>query len=99
MRRRYLLAYDVSDKRRPSRCARIANRFGWAVQYYVKVCDLFLGEVELLLHALEEVLAQREDRAILLELGEAGRPSRRRQLFWLGDRPAALLDKKPFQVV
>ncbi|MCK4176171.1 CRISPR-associated endonuclease Cas2 [Aciditerrimonas ferrireducens] len=89
----------MRDQKRLSRCTRIANRFGWAVQYSVFVCDLSPGEVDMLLHALGEVLAKREDRLILLELGEAGSLRRRRQLFWLGERPAALLDEKPPQVV
>lgn len=69
MRRRFLVAYDVSDAKRLRRVFRMMNGFGDAVQYSVFLCDLGDAERELLRERLSQLLHLREDRAMIVDLG------------------------------
>jgi len=99
MRRRYVLAYDVRDQKRLAKCARVARRYGDCLQYSIFVCDLSQGEIVKLLDELDAVINQREDRVVLIEVGEASGRRLRRRLTWLGERPGALLDDPRSQIV
>ncbi len=72
MRRRYLVAYDVSDAKRLRQTFRVLHGFGNAVQYSVFLCDLSTVERQLLREQLTVILNMREDRALILDLGEVG---------------------------
>ena len=71
MRRRYLVACDVSDPKRLRRTFRVLHGFGNAVQYSVFVCDLSGVERQLLRAKLTELLNLNEDRALIVDLGES----------------------------
>ncbi len=78
MRTRYLLCYDVSDDVRLRRTAKIAEAFGYRIQYSVFVCDLSDVERTRLERKLANVLDLGADRALLVDLGPPGSASRRR---------------------
>lgn len=71
-RTRYLLAYDISDPRRLRRVHEVAKTYGYALQYSVFVCDLDDVELVKLERALSEVIAHREDRISVFDLGPPG---------------------------
>lgn len=72
MRRRYLVAYDVSNEKRLRRVFRLMHGFGEPVQYSVFLCDLSSIEVHLLKEKLTGVMNQREDRVLIVDLGRSG---------------------------
>ena len=72
MRRRYLVTYDVSDPKRLKRTFRAMHGFGSAVQYSVFVCSLGRVERQLLTEKLCQILNLKEDRAMIVDLGEDG---------------------------
>jgi len=98
MRRRYLLSYDIRDQRRLRKARRIANHFGSGIQYSVFVCDLSEAERIRLLHELADVIHQRLDSVVLVDLGPAQAVSPKR-LSWFGPRPTVLLEGRPDQVI
>lgn len=69
MRRRYLVAYDVSDAGRLRRTFRVMNGFGDAVQYSVFVCDLSDVERQLMRERLSAVINLKLDRVLIVDLG------------------------------
>jgi CRISPR-associated protein Cas2 len=71
MRRRYLVAYDITDPKRLQRTFRALHGFGNAVQYSVFLCTLAPAERQLLRERLNALLNLREDRAMIIDLGEA----------------------------
>jgi CRISPR-associated protein Cas2 len=72
MRRRYLVSYDVSDAKRLRQAFRAMHGFGNAIQYSVFLCDLSAVERQLMRERLMDVPNLREDRALIVDLGEAG---------------------------
>jgi CRISPR-associated protein Cas2 len=78
MRTRYLLCYDVRDDGRLRRTAKVAEAFGYRLQYSVFICDLSEAERTRLEARLRRVLDLSEDRAILIDLGLPGRTTARR---------------------
>lgn len=78
MRRRYLVAYDVSEKKRLHRAHRTLLGFGDPLQYSVFVCDLSDQERALLLDAITGVVSVAEDRVMFVDLGPARRRGRHR---------------------
>lgn len=82
MRTRYLLCYDVRNDRRLRRTAKVAETWGYRLQYSVFICDLSDVERARLERELRDVLALSVDRAVLIDLGPPGRSSARR-LHWL----------------
>ena len=72
MRRHYLVAYDVADDKRRTAVFKIMMGHGDHVQYSVFLCQLNDVELERLKGRLRKVLNQRDDQAILLNLGPAG---------------------------
>lgn len=69
MRRRYLVAYDVSDAGRLRRTFRVMNGFGDAVQYSVFVCDLSDVERQLMRERLSAVINLKLNRVLIVDLG------------------------------
>lgn len=97
MRTRYLLCYDVRDDRRLRRTAKVAEAWGYRLQYSVFVCDLSDVERASLERSLRNVLDLAADRAVLVDLGASGRSSARR-LHWLST-PVRLHDSGEATIV
>jgi CRISPR-associated protein Cas2 len=72
MRRRYLVTYDVSDAKRLRRTYRVMHGFGEPVQYSVFMCDLSKVERQMMRERLTTLLNLREDRVLIIDLGEVG---------------------------
>ena len=68
-RTRYLLAYDISDPRRLRRVHTVAKTYGYPLQYSLFVCDLDDVELVKLERDLSAVIAHREDRISVFDLG------------------------------
>ena len=68
-RTRYLLAYDISDRRRLRRVHAIAKTYGYPLQYSLFVCDLDDIQLVSLERDLSVVIAHREDRISIFDLG------------------------------
>jgi CRISPR-associated protein Cas2 len=90
MRIRYLLCYDVRDDHRLRRTAKVAEAWGYRIQYSVFVCDLNDVERAKLEGRLKDVLDVSIDRAFLVDLGPAGHSSAPR-LHWVSS-PDRLYD-------
>jgi len=88
MRTRYLLCYDVRDDKRLRRTIKVAESWGYRLQYSVFVCDLSEVEKAGLEWDLRRVLHLDIDRAVLIDLGPPGVSSARR-LHWVS-APAPL---------
>ena len=71
MRRRYLIAYDVSDDKRRSGVYNALMDNGDHVQYSVFVCELNARELAEVKGLLAETINHREDQVILLDMGNA----------------------------
>lgn len=82
MRTRYLLCYDVREQRRLRRTIKVAESWGYRLQYSVFVCDLSDVERAGLERDLRDVLNLDIDRAVLIDLGAPGSSSSRR-LRWV----------------
>lgn len=90
MRKRFLVAYDVSEKKRLHRAHRTLLGFGDPLQYSVFVCDVSDAERITLTDALQRVLDLTEDRVLFVDLGPAKRRRGRRPRITTLGRTAAL---------
>lgn len=86
MRTRYLLCYDVRDERRLRRVGKLAEEFGYRLQYSVFVCDLSPVERSRFERRLDDILDLRVDATVLIDLGLANRASASR-FRWLSAPP------------
>ncbi len=68
-RRRYLLAYDISDEVRLRRVHTVAKTFGYPLQYSLFLCDLDPSELTRLKWAMGEVIKHTVDRVLIIDLG------------------------------
>jgi CRISPR-associated protein Cas2 len=71
MRRRYLIAYDVSDDKRRTGVFRTLMGNGDHVQFSVFICGLNDRELAELKGRLGQTVNQRQDQVIILDLGAA----------------------------
>jgi CRISPR-associated protein Cas2 len=72
VRRTYLVSYDISD---PKRLRKVYERmlgFGDPVQLSVFICDLSDSEMVLLREAILEIINQRDDLVMIVDLGVSG---------------------------
>jgi len=69
MRSLFLVAYDVRDAKRLRRTYLTMRGFGEALQYSVFLCRLSPKERVLLKGALLDVVNQKEDRVMIVDLG------------------------------
>jgi len=69
MRSRYLVSYDVSDKKRLRQIHRLLCGYGDPLQYSVFTCELARTERFQLLHLLADLIHHQEDRVMLVDLG------------------------------
>jgi CRISPR-associated protein Cas2 len=68
-RRRYLVAYDISDPRRLRRICGVMESYGQRLQYSVFLCDLSLGERADLERAVLAVMDLTADSVVQIDLG------------------------------
>lgn len=68
-RNRYLLAYDIRHPRRLRRVHKVAQAFGYPIQYSVFVCDLTGVELVSLRSALLDEMNTAEDSVGIFDLG------------------------------
>jgi CRISPR-associated protein Cas2 len=71
MRRHYLVSYDISDPVRLRRVHRVVRDFGDGVQLSVFTCQLSRKDLAVLEARLLDVIDQRRDQVIVLDLGQA----------------------------
>ena len=70
-RRRYLIAYDITEPRRLRRVCKTMEEYGERLQYSVFICDLSRTE---LVHARAPVEREMElsaDSVVIVDLGDA----------------------------
>ena len=70
-RRRYVAAYDIADPKRLRRVYTKMRSYGYPLQYSLFVCDLEGAELAQLRWDLTELINNREDRVVLIDLGNA----------------------------
>ncbi len=83
-RRRYLIAYDITDPRRLRRVCKIMEEHGDRIQYSVFVCDLSRSELTHARAKVESVMDLTGDSVLVIDLGE---PSAARMTFVGRRRP------------
>ena len=93
-RTRYLLAYDIREKRRLRRVHRVAKDYGEPLQYSLFVCDLTVVELMRLKGALVEEMKQTEDSVSIFDLG---RP--RREMHRAHRPPAGVAERRAGDLV
>lgn len=73
-RRHYLISYDVSDDKRRTRLFKTLEGEGDHAQYSVFLCELSPTERVRLRSQILEIIHEREDQVLLLDLGPGERP-------------------------
>ena len=68
-RTRYLLAYDIRDKRRLRRVHQVAKTWGYPLQYSVFVCDLTKSELLMMKSDLSGEMSVAQDSVGIFDLG------------------------------
>jgi CRISPR-associated protein Cas2 len=71
VRKRYLIAYDVSDDKRRNAIFKTLMGNGDHVQFSVFICQLNAVELERVKGMLREVVNVRQDQVVILDLGPA----------------------------
>lgn len=74
MRRRYVVAYDISDDKRRNKVFVTLFGYGDHAQYSVFFCDLNEAELAELRAKLQGAIHHDEDQVMIVELGLAKRP-------------------------
>jgi len=73
-RRRYLVAYDISDDKRRNEVFRTLRDAGDHAQYSVFFCELSVRELTTLRGDLSATIHHRDDQVLILDLGKAKNP-------------------------
>jgi CRISPR-associated protein Cas2 len=73
-RRRYLVAYDISDDQRREKVFDDLHGYGDWAQYSVFLCELTEQELVRMRVDLREAVHEAEDQVMILDLGRAHRP-------------------------
>jgi len=73
-RRHYLVSYDVSNDKRRTRLFEYLQGEGDHVQFSVFFCDLSASELATLRARATEIIHEKEDQVLLLDLGPADQP-------------------------
>jgi CRISPR-associated protein Cas2 len=73
-RRHYLITYDVSDDKRRTQLFNTLEGEGDHAQYSVFFCDLTPAELAALRTRITQIIHDREDQVLILDLGRADRP-------------------------
>jgi CRISPR-associated protein Cas2 len=74
-RRRYLIAYDITDPRRLRRICTLMEDHGRRLQYSVFVCDLSRAELAELDVAVHQIIDLNTDSIVRIDLGDATHPA------------------------
>ena len=74
MRRRYVISYDIADDKRRTRVFELLLGYGDHVQYSVFLSDLSQRELIILRSRLLEVINERDDQVLIIDLGKETRP-------------------------
>jgi len=72
-RRRFLVAYDISDDKRLKAVYKAMNGFGDRIQYSVFICELNERERVQMEAKLRPMLHAKEDQVIVMDLGSVDR--------------------------
>jgi CRISPR-associated protein Cas2 len=87
VRRRYLIAYDVSDDKRLQRIRTHLRGYGNSWQYSIFFCSLKPNVAVRLQSELEDIIDPAQDRVMFLKLGKSSHDFFK-NLIWLGrDKP------------
>lgn len=87
MRRDYLVCYDIADAKRLRRVFKTMRGFGDAMQYSVFRCALTAQERALMIEALQGAFHAKEDRLMIVDLGQAVPGAKRERVEFLGLAP------------
>ncbi len=68
-RRRYLVAYDISDPKRLRKVHKEVLSYGWAMQYSVFIADLDKIELLNMKTVLGDAIHHHEDSVAIIDLG------------------------------
>ena len=74
MRRRYVISYDISDDKRRTTVFELLLGNGDHVQYSVFLSDLSQRELIVLKARLSDIINEREDQVLFIDLGKETRP-------------------------
>ncbi len=74
MRRRYVISYDIADDKRRTRVFELLLGYGDHVQYSVFLSDLSPRELIVLRSRLLELINERDDQVLVIDLGKETRP-------------------------
>ena len=69
-RRRFLIAYDISDPKRLRRVCKTMEEYGDRLQYSVFICDLSRAELIHARAAVERQMNLTEDSVVIVDLAE-----------------------------
>ncbi len=69
-RRRYIVSYDIREKKRLRRVHHVVKEYGYAFQYSVYICDLTKGELLDLQWALRDEIFEGVDSIAFIDLGD-----------------------------
>jgi len=69
MRHRYLVSYDICDKKRLRTVFKKMNGYGDAVQLSVFSCELSDKERELMIGVLDAIIHHDQDQVMIVDLG------------------------------
>jgi len=75
VRHRYLVCYDITDAKRLRQVFKKMHGFGDPLQYSVFKCDLSAAERVLMVGSLMEILNVKEDRLMIVRLGDISETS------------------------
>lgn len=73
MRRRYVISYDISDDKRRTRVFELLLGNGDHVQFSVFLADLSQRELIVLRTKLLQIINEREDQVLIIDLGKETR--------------------------
>jgi len=73
MRRRYAISYDISDDKRRTRVFELLLGNGDHVQFSVFLADLSQRELIVLRTKLLQIINEREDQVLIIDLGKETR--------------------------
>ena len=68
MKKRYVVAYDISSDKRRNRVSKFLLGYGVRVQYSVFECELDRYELMELMEALESMIDEDEDRVYIYQI-------------------------------
>lgn len=71
-RRRFLIAYDISDPARLRRVIKVMESYGQRLQYSVFICDLSGIELVAWSADIQAVIKLTEDSVVRIDLGDVG---------------------------